>query len=66
MDNIEAMEEARTKAEAHHHVADRAKAYSDSVLPFFVAIRTAADALEGLVGDEYWQLPKYREMLFVK
>jgi glutamine synthetase len=27
-------------------------------------VRTASDALELLVGDEYWPLPKYREMLF--
>ncbi len=27
-------------------------------------VRAACDALEGLVGDEYWPLPKYREMLF--
>jgi len=26
--------------------------------------RSACDALELLVGDEYWPLPKYREMLF--
>ncbi|MBK6487520.1 MAG: glutamine synthetase III [Gemmatimonadetes bacterium] len=27
-------------------------------------VRAASDALELLVGDEYWPLPKYREMLF--
>ncbi|MEO6445988.1 MAG: glutamine synthetase III [Gemmatimonadaceae bacterium] len=27
-------------------------------------VRAACDALEVLVGDEYWPLPKYREMLF--
>jgi glutamine synthetase len=28
------------------------------------AVREAADALELIVGDEYWPLPKYREILF--
>ena len=27
-------------------------------------VRAACDALEGLVADENWPLPKYREMLF--
>ena len=27
-------------------------------------VRAAADALELVVGDEYWPLPRYREMLF--
>jgi glutamine synthetase len=29
-------------------------------------VRKHADALETLVADEYWPLPKYREMLFIK
>jgi glutamine synthetase len=28
------------------------------------AVRVACDDLELTVGDEYWPLPKYREMLF--
>lgn len=31
-----------------------------------VAVRAHADALEGLVADELWPLPKYQEMLFIK
>ena len=30
------------------------------------AVRGAADALEAIVSDDLWPLPKYREMLFVK
>jgi len=29
-------------------------------------VRQHADALESEVADEYWPLPKYREMLFIK
>jgi len=28
------------------------------------AVRETCDALELAVGDEFWPLPKYREMLF--
>jgi glutamine synthetase len=28
------------------------------------AVRETSDRLELLLGDEYWPLPKYREMLF--
>jgi glutamine synthetase len=28
-------------------------------------VRTAADALEGLVADDLWPLPTYQEMLFI-
>jgi glutamine synthetase len=34
--------------------------------PLMQELRVTADALEGLVDDELWPLPKYREMLFVK
>jgi glutamine synthetase len=34
--------------------------------PLMQEVRVAADLLEGLVDDEYWPCPKYREMLFVK
>jgi glutamine synthetase len=34
--------------------------------PLMQEVREAADLLEGLVDDELWPLPKYREMLFVK
>jgi glutamine synthetase len=27
-------------------------------------VREAADAIELAIGDEYWPLPRYREMLF--
>ena len=30
------------------------------------AVRSHADTLEAEVSDEYWPLPKYREMLFIK
>ncbi|MBS1984716.1 MAG: glutamine synthetase III [Bdellovibrionales bacterium] len=43
-----------------------ATAFGEKVAPAMIELRTAADALESLVPDELWGLPKYREMLFVR
>jgi len=37
----------------------------DVLLPAMVAVRAAADALEGVVADDLWPLPTYQEMLFI-
>ena len=39
---------------------------ADTLIPLMVEVRTHADALELLVADELWPLPKYQEMLFIK
>ena len=38
----------------------------DTVIPAMDATRAAADALERIVADDLWPLPKYQEMLFIK
>jgi glutamine synthetase len=38
----------------------------DTVVPAMDAVRTAADALERIVADDLWPLPKYSEILFIK
>jgi glutamine synthetase len=38
----------------------------DTVVPAMTTVRTLADALEKLVADDLWPLPKYSEMLFIK
>ncbi len=43
-----------------------AKHFRDVVVPAMLAVRVAADALEGVVSDELWPLPTYQEMLFIK
>ena len=44
------------------------KAYHvrDNVIPAMGAVRAAADRLEKVIPDDYWPLPTYRDMLFVK
>ncbi len=50
------MDDAEKKA---HH-------YCYKVKPYFSKIRYYADKLERIVGNQYWPLPKYRELLFIK
>jgi glutamine synthetase len=38
----------------------------DSQLASMSKVRVAADKLEKLVADDFWPLPKYEEMLFIK
>lgn len=54
---------------AHHHGDDayaHAKHMKEQVLPAMLEVRKAADTLEGMVADDLWPLPAYREMLFIK
>ena len=39
---------------------------ADVIRPLMDEARVYADALELLVADELWPLPKYQEMLFIK
>ena len=61
---VEAMVEARKKANKVEGARAHAVAYCEKVVPFFETIRYHVDKLELLVDDEYWPLPKYRELLF--
>ena len=45
---------------------DRAIVFHDEVVPYLESIRDSVDALELIVDDRAWPLPKYREMLFVR
>ena len=66
-DLVEQMIEARKKANVIGDTREKAIAYCDKIKgEFFDKIRYHADKLELLVGDEYWLLPKYREMLFLR
>ncbi len=47
-------------------LAAEAKHFQSEVLPAMSAVRTVADKLEGIVADDLWPLPTYREMLFIK
>ena len=46
--------------------SDHASKVESEVLPVMNEIRDAIDFLERYVADDYWPLPVYREMLFIK
>jgi glutamine synthetase len=37
-----------------------------NVLPAMTAVRSVADRLEKVIADDFWPLPSYRDMLFVR
>jgi len=66
-DLVEKMIEARKIANAIDNTRTKAIAYQSQVKDkYFDDIRYNVDKLELLVDDQYWLLPKYREMLFLR
>lgn len=62
----DAMTEARKVANGLTDGRTKAIAYHNTVLPYLSSIRNAIDALELVVDDSMWSLPKYRELLFIR
>ncbi len=58
------VEDARVEADAIEDAYSRAKAFSEIANMLF-ALRKPIDALEEVVDDKLWPLPKYRELLFI-
>ena len=58
------VEDARVEADAIEDAYARASAFSDIANMLF-ALRKPIDALEEVVDDKLWPLPKYRELLFI-
>jgi glutamine synthetase len=52
-------------ADSESSAWDEAMHARDVLLPAMAAIRSAADALEGIVADDLWPLPTYQEMLYI-
>ena len=65
LERVEQMTDARHKANRQSDERAKAIAYHDNVLPLMAQIREHADALELIVDDEMWTLPKYRELMFI-
>ncbi len=63
---VEEMIEARKVANEIADTRERAIAYCDTVKSCFDDIRYHVDKLELLVDDKLWELPKYRELLFLR
>ena len=60
---------ALEKVSSHHGgsgLLEEAQYYCTKIVPAMLAVRKAADELEGIVADDQWPLPTYQEMLFIK
>ena len=55
----------RKVANAIESAREKAVAYHDTVLPMLEEIRSHIDAIELMVDNELWALPKYRELMFI-
>jgi glutamine synthetase len=60
------MFDLRVKGNDISNAKKQAALYCDKVKPIMDEMREIVDKIEGLVDDELWPLPKYREMLFSK
>ncbi|MDD5292468.1 MAG: hypothetical protein PHY46_04745, partial [Candidatus Omnitrophica bacterium] len=58
---VKLLEKARNLSDAK-----RSQLYFEELKPLMEHIRRHVDALECVVPDDAWDLPKYREMLFIK
>ncbi|RNI36594.1 glutamine synthetase type III [Hanamia caeni] len=63
---VKEMIEARKVANNISESRERAISYCDEVRKHFEVIRYHVDKLELLIDDELWELPRYRELLFVQ
>lgn len=60
---------ANLKALMAHEAGDtlaEAKHCCEKIIPAMAELRAVADAIEEMVADEFWPLPTYQEMLFMK
>jgi glutamine synthetase len=63
---VNEMIEARKVANVIEDERQKAQEYSTKVFCYLDDIRYHIDKLELIVDDEYWPLPKYRELLFTR
>lgn len=63
--NAKEMVKLLEKAKEMDH-EKRAKVYFEELKPLMEHIRKHVDILESVVPEDQWDLPKYREMLFIK
>ncbi len=47
-------------------IGEKCMEYKEKLIPAMNSVRDAVDFLERYTADDYWPLPVYREMLFVK
>ena len=63
---VQAMIDARKRANKLENAREKAVAYCDKVRPYFETIRYRVDKLEMIVDDEMWPMAKYRELVMIR
>ena len=64
--HVDAMVEARKRANRISDEREKAIAYHDTIAPMLEQIRYHIDKLELIVDNRMWPLPNYRELLFIR
>ena len=64
--NLKAMKSEWSQLETISELGQKAVYIAENITPYFDTIRKHADTLETLIPDDLWNLPKYRELLFIK
>jgi len=65
IDKTNKLQEITEKAQGIENVERRAEAFRDKVFTAMNSLRETADYLETIVGEDYWPMPTYAEMLFL-
>lgn len=65
LSDLEAFENLTAKVVAEEDIQKKARLFADQVTPAMVDLRATCDRLEEVIADDFWPLPKYREMLFL-
>ena len=63
---VDQLKEQRSIANHEPDLRQKAILFHDNIFPLMESIRHHVNALELVVDDELWTLPKYRELLFIK
>ena len=64
-ENLEKLKKISKSTEEIHDEFKKAETYAKDVSTSMLELRNNCDELESLISDEYWPLPKYREILFI-
>jgi glutamine synthetase len=62
---VQDLQQGAEKAGGEGDLEKRTRILADQVVPAMAAVREVCDRIEETVADEFWTLPKYREMLFL-